>query len=256
MKIDLNCDMGESYGIYTLGFDALAMPLISSANVACGFHASDPGTMRRTVQLAKRHGVTIGAHPSYPDRVGFGRRAMSVTPDQIRDDVVYQVGALWALCRAEGVALGHVKPHGALYDAAARDPAVAEAMVDAVKSVGPELVLVCLSGSVTPPVARRLGLRCVQEAFADRAYAADGMLVPRSLPGAVISDPDRVADRAAAMVLEKKVVAIDGTAVPIDAETLCVHGDSPGAVELIRAIRARLSAERVRVRPFTGPGRE
>lgn len=251
MEIDLNCDMGESFGVYTLGLDEQAMPLVSSANVACGFHASDPHTMRRTVRLAKRHGVSIGAHPSYPDRVGFGRRAIAAAPDEVRDDVTYQLGALWAFCRAEGVPLRHVKPHGALYNAAARDARLADAIAAAVKSVDPSLVLVCLSRSEHVRAAERAGLRHVEEAFADRAYAADGSLAPRGTPGAVLHDPARIAERVARMVRDGTVEAVDGTAVPLAARTVCVHGDTPGAVAIIEAIRARLDQEGIQVRPFS-----
>ena len=251
MNIDLNCDMGEGYGIYELGLDEEAMPLVSSANIACGFHASDPGTMHRTVRLARRYGVAVGAHPSFPDRVGFGRRHLAASPGEIRDDVVYQVGSLWGFCRAEGVQLRHVKPHGALYNAAATDLATALAVAEAVKAVDSELWLVCLAGSALVEAARRTGLRHVQEAFADRAYAGDGTLVPRSVPGSVIDDAVRVEERVARMVRDRKVISIDGAEVPIDAGTICVHGDTPGAVGLIRAIRARLERERIAIRPFS-----
>jgi len=251
MEIDLNCDMGESFGAYTLGLDEQAMPLVSSANVACGFHASDPRTMRRTVQLARRHGVSIGAHPSYPDLVGFGRRPMAATPDEVRDDVTYQVGALSAFCRSEGLPLRHVKPHGALYNAAARDPRLADAIATAVKAIDPALVLVCLSRSELVRAAERAGLPHVEEVFADRAYAADGSLAPRATPGAVLHDPARIAQRVSRMVREGLVEAMDGTLVPLTARTVCVHGDTPGAVEIIRAIRARLAEDGIAVRPFS-----
>jgi UPF0271 protein len=252
MEIDLNCDMGESFGRYTLGLDEEAMPLVSSANVACGFHASDPHTMRRTVQLAKRHGVAVGAHPSYPDLVGFGRRPMQVTPDEVHDDVVYQVGALWGFCRAEGVSLRHVKPHGALYNAAARDRRLADAIAAAVKAVDPALVLVCLSHSELVGASLRAGLRHVEEAFADRAYTPDGALAPRATQGAVLHDAARIAERVSRMVMSGVVEAVDGSSVPISARTVCVHGDTPGAVGIIRAIRARLSQDGIQVRPFAG----
>jgi 5-oxoprolinase (ATP-hydrolysing) subunit A len=251
MSIDLNCDMGEGYGVYRLGLDEEAMPLVTSANVACGFHASDPGTMHRTVRLARRHGVSVGAHPSYPDRIGFGRRPLGATPAEIHDDVLYQVGALSGFCRAEGLRLQHVKPHGALYNAAAKDLAVALAVAEAAKALDPALWLVCLAGSALVEAARRTGLRHVQEAFADRAYASDGSLVPRSVEGSVLHDAARVEEQVARMVRERKVVSIDGVEVPIDAGTICVHGDTPGAVGLIRAIRARLARERIDIRPFS-----
>ncbi len=245
MRIDLNCDMGEGEGS-----DALVMPLVTSANVACGFHAGDAATMRRTVRLARRHGVAVGAHPSYPDREGFGRRNVDATPDQVRDDVTYQIGALWAFCRAEGVRLTHVKPHGALYDAAAADAELARAICEAVRAVDPSLAVVCLARSPMVDLVRRAGLACAEEAFADRAYTSAGTLVPRSAPGAVIHDAEQVAERASMIVREKRVVAVDGTVVPLCAQTLCVHGDTPGAERLAAAIRARLAADGVEVRPL------
>jgi UPF0271 protein len=251
MFIDLNCDMGEGYGPYRICPDERVMPLITSANVACGFHASEPGTMRRTVRLAKQHGVAVGAHPGFPDRVGFGRRFLAATPEEVRDDVTYQIGALWAFCRAEGVQLRHVKAHGALYNAAATDPALATAICDAVRAVDPELYVVCLANSPFVEVARMLGVRFVQEAFADRAYTRGGTLVPRSNPGSLIHDPERAVDRVVRMVRERKVESIDGQDVPVDARTLCVHGDTPGALDLIVAIRARLGKEGIAIRPFS-----
>jgi 5-oxoprolinase (ATP-hydrolysing) subunit A len=246
MQIDLNCDMGEGEPS-----DERLMPFITSASVACGFHAGDAATMRRTVRLARAHGVAVGAHPSYLDREGFGRRALDVDPEQVRDEVVYQLGALWAICRAEGVRLAHVKPHGALYNKAAGDPALAHAVCDAVRAVDPSLVLMCLAGSPMAEQARRLGLACAEEAFADRAYTSAATLVPRGTPGAVIQDPTEVAARALRMVREQRVTSIDGRTVPIRAQTLCVHGDTPGAERLAAAIRARLEAEGVTVRPVT-----
>ncbi|HET9598077.1 MAG TPA: 5-oxoprolinase subunit PxpA [Anaeromyxobacteraceae bacterium] len=250
--IDLNCDMGEGYGAWRMGDDEALAPLVTSMNVACGFHASDPGTMRRTVRLARRHGVAVGAHPSFPDRVGFGRRDLSATPDEVRDDVTYQIGALWAFCRAEGVALRHVKPHGALYNLAARDERLAAALCEAVRAVDPSLALVGLAGSPMQDVTRRAGVRWVGEAFADRAYAADGTLVPRRAAGAVIRDPAAVAERVARLAQEGRVVAVDGTELAVEAGTVCVHGDTEGAVELARAIRERLAREGIEVRAPVG----
>jgi UPF0271 protein len=248
MVIDLNCDMGEGCGA-----DERIMPFVSSANVACGFHAGDPATVRETVRLAKRFGVAVGAHPSYPDRAGFGREPMARSPELVRDDVVYQVGAVLGFCRAEGVRLVHVKPHGALYNAAAQDRDLARAVCDAVRAVDPGLVLVCLAGSPMAEVARGLGLRCAEEAFADRAYTARGTLLPRSQPGAVIEDPRLVAERVSAMARERRVVAVDGTAVPVAADTVCIHGDTPGAAEVAAAVRARLRQDGVEVRaPWLG----
>ncbi len=247
MSIDLNCDMGEG-----MDSDARIMPLVTSVNVACGFHASDPATIRRTVRLAREHGVAVGAHPSYADREGFGRRMLDVTPEQVKDEVTYQVGAVWAFCRSEGIRLTHVKPHGALYNAAALDLALARAICEAVRAIDPLLVLVCLARSPMAELTRKLGLACAEEAFADRAYTSAGTLVPRSSPGAVIRDPGEVADRVVRMVREKRVVAVDGTAVAVDAQTICVHGDTRGAEDLAAAIRRRLEAERIEVRPFAG----
>ncbi len=249
MKIDLNCDVGEG-----AGSDARIIPLVTSANVACGFHAGDAATMRRTVRLAREHSVAVGAHPSFPDREGFGRRAVNAAPEQVKDDVTYQIGALWAICRAEGVRLAHVKPHGALYNQAAGDAELARAVCEAVRAVDPTLVVMCLARSPMAAIVRAAGLACAEEAFADRAYTAAGMLVPRSAAGAVIEDPERVAERASGIVREKRVVAIDGTVVPLEAQTLCVHGDTPGAERLAAAIRARLAADGVEVRSLaSGP---
>jgi len=233
-----------------MGDDERLAPLVSSINVACGFHASDPGTMRRTVRLAKRLGVAVGAHPSYPDRVGFGRRALAATPDEVCDDVTYQVGALWAFCRAEGVPLRHVKPHGALYNAAARDEGLAAAICEAVRAIDPALVVVALAGSRMIAVARGLGLRAAGEAFADRAYTREGALLSRREPGAVLHDPAAVAARAVRMAREGTVTAVDGTVVDIDAGTICLHGDTPGAADLAAAVRAALDREGIAVRPL------
>jgi len=252
--IDLNCDVGEGFGAWAPTADEQLIPLVSSANVACGFHASDPRLMRRTVRLAKRHGVAVGAHPSFPDLVGFGRRMLAATPEEIEDDVVYQVGALMAFCRAEGVPLVHVKPHGALYHAAAGDAAVARAIVSAVRAVDPALWLVCLAGSALAREGRAAGLRCAEEAFADRGYARDGTLLPRGEPGALVSDPAAAAERVSRLAFEGIIRAADGTDLPVGARTVCVHGDTPGAVEIARAIRGRLDREGVAVRSFADPG--
>jgi 5-oxoprolinase (ATP-hydrolysing) subunit A len=253
-SIDLNCDMGEGFGAWAHPQDEQLFALVSSANVACGFHASDPRTMRRTVRLARDHGVAVGAHPSFPDLVGFGRRMLAATPDEIADDVVYQVGALWAFCRAEGVRLAHVKPHGALYNAAARDASIARAIAGAVRSVDPSLWLVCLAGSALVEAGRAEGLACAEEAFADRGYARDGSLLPRDRPGALVTEPGAVAERVSRLARERLLRAADGTDLKVAAATVCVHGDTPGAVELARAIRARLDADGVAIRPFSAGG--
>jgi 5-oxoprolinase (ATP-hydrolysing) subunit A len=243
MAIDLNCDMGEG-----AGEDEGIVPLVSSVNVACGFHAGDPATIRATVRLAARHGVAVGAHPSYPDRAGFGRAPMVRSPGDVRDDVVYQVAAVGAFCAAEGVALVHVKPHGALYNAAAQDPALAAAICEAVREVDPGLVVVCLAGSPMAGVVRSLGLRCAEEAFADRGYTPEGTLVPRGRAGALVEDPAAVAERVAAMARDRRVTSVTGTPVPVAADTICLHGDTPGAAALATAIRARLARDGVEVR--------
>lgn len=243
MTIDLNCDMGEG-----CGDDERIMPLVSSANVACGFHAGDPGLIRRTIRLAVRCGVAVGAHPSYPDRAGFGRTPMERSPEEVRDDVAYQVAAVRGLALAEGAPLTHVKPHGALYNAAAQDRGLARAICQAVREIDPGLAVVCLAGSPMAAAVREAGLRCAEEAFADRAYTAEGTLVPRSRPGAVLGDPGLVAERVSRLARERRVEAIDGTLVPVAADTVCVHGDTPGAVEALAAIRERLRRDGIAVR--------
>jgi UPF0271 protein len=242
-KVDLNCDMGEGFGVYRFGFDEEVMPYVTSANLACGFHASDPMTMLRAIRLAKKHGVAVGAHPSFPDRVGFGRRLLGASPDEIRADVIYQIGALAALCRSEGVGLTHVKAHGALYNLAARDVDVATAIAEAVKSTDWNLTMICLTGSRMTEAARKTGLRCREEVFADRGYTRQGTLVPRNLPGAIVHDVGAVVSRVLLMVREGKVLSVDGEEVPVSAETICVHADTPGAVDMIRAIRQTLERE-------------
>ncbi len=247
--IDLNCDMGEGFGVYTLGDDEKIMPLISSANIACGFHASSPSIMRKTVSLAKRYGVAVGAHPSYPDLAGFGRRYMEIAPEQLKADLIYQVGALMAFCLAESVPLVHVKVHGALYNRAASDMGVAATIADAVYSVSKELMLLCPAGSAMAMAAEIRGLTVVAEAFADRVYTADGAIVSRSSKGAVLLDPSHAAERALFMTREQKVETVDGTVIDLPFRSLCVHGDTPGAVEMISAIRKALEREGIGISP-------
>lgn len=248
VRVDLNADVGESFGIYALGHDSALMSVISSANVACGFHAGDPGVMRATVALAREHGVAVGAHPGYPDLAGFGRRQLHASPREVEDLVVYQIGALAGLAAAQGVRVRHVKAHGALYNMAARDAGLADAIARAVVAVDRTLVLFGLSGSELVAAAKRAGLQAASEVFADRAYLADGGLVPRGTPGAVITDPGTVSERAARMVREGVVMAIDGSRLPLDAHTICVHGDTPRAAELARALRAALIAAEIEVK--------
>jgi 5-oxoprolinase (ATP-hydrolysing) subunit A len=241
MGIDLNADVGESFGAYSLGHDADLVPLITSANVACGFHAGDPGVMRATVALARHHGVAVGAHPGFPDLVGFGRREMRATPREVEDAVAYQIGALAGIAATEGLRLQHVKAHGALYNMAVREPPLADAIAKATASVDRSLILLGLPGSQLVLAGRRAGLRTASEAFADRAYQPNGELVPRSQSGAVIEEADTVVSRAIMMARQHVVIAIDGTRVPIDVDTICVHGDTPGAAALARRIREALT---------------
>lgn len=250
LTIDLNCDMGEGFGVYNLGYDAEAMPFVTSINAACGFHASDPSTMWKTVKLAKQYGVAIGAHPGFPDLVGFGRRTMASTMDEIKADVIYQVGAMLAFCKAEGVKLQHVKIHGALYNQAEKDINTSVAVAEAIKAVDPDLYMLCLGNSIMVEGAKKVGVKYVEEAFADRAYTAQGTLVPRKQAGSVIHDVNLCAERVLSMVKDKKVTAIDGTVIPISAQTICVHGDTPGAVDMIKAIRAKLEQAGVTLKPF------
>ena len=249
-NIDINCDMGESFGTWKLGFDEETVPFVSSVNLACGFHASDPLGIQRAVRLAKRHGVAVGAHPGFQDLVGFGRRNIAASPEEIRADVIYQIGAVSAFCRAEGVRLQHVKAHGALYNRAEKHFETALAIAEAIKAVDPTLYMLCLAGSAMTEAAKSLGLPYAEEAFADRAYNADGTLVSRRLDGAVIHDAETVAARVLRMVTERKVTTIDGQELGVQAQTICVHGDTPGAVEMVKAIRARLESAQVELRAF------
>lgn len=248
MQIDLNGDVGESFGAYEIGHDAALIPILTSVNIACGFHAGDPGVMRATVALAREHGTATGAHPGFPDLVGFGRREMKATPREVEDLVAYQIGALAAIAAAQGVRLAHVKPHGALYNMAARDVDLADAIARAIAAVDPSLALFGLPGSQSLEAAQRHKLRAVSEAFADRAYRRDGSLVPRNEPGAVIDDEQIVVTRAVAIARERMVIAADGTRVPLDVQTICVHGDTPGAAVLASRIRKALNDAGVQVR--------
>lgn len=251
--IDLNCDMGESFGAYRLGMDAQVLQHITSANIACGWHAGDPGVMDRTVAAAVERGVGLGAHPGYPDLLGFGRRNMDCTAAEIRNYVIYQIGALQAFCQVHGARLRHVKPHGALYLTAVENEDVARAVAEAIVAVDPDLLYVALAGAKGETMRRigaTVGLKVVYEAFPDRAYTPEGTLVSRRLPGAVITDPDRVAERALRMAAEGAVTAVDGTAIALDVQTLCVHGDTPTAVALVERIRTTLEAEGVALAPM------
>ncbi len=250
LVVDLNSDLGESFGAWKLGHDSEMMAFVTSANVACGFHAGDPAVMRRTVRLARERGVAVGAHPGYPDLAGFGRRAMALTPTEIIDSLLYQIGALEAIARAEGVTLGYVKAHGALYNQAERDATVAGAVAEAVRQAGRGLAVVTAPGSAMVEAAREAGLGLVPEVFADRAYDDDGHLVPRSRPGSVITDPQVVAKRVVRMVTEGEVETAGGRLLPIQAGTVCLHGDTPGAPALAEAVRQALKRAGVRVESF------
>jgi 5-oxoprolinase (ATP-hydrolysing) subunit A len=241
MRLDLNADVGESFGVYKLGQDAQVMPAISSASIACGFHAGDPATMRETVALARANGVAIGAHPGFPDLVGFGRRDIRATAREVEDFVTYQIGALMAVAMAQGVRLQHVKAHGALYNIAVRDAAVADAIARATAAVDPGLILFGLPGSELIAAGHRAGLRTAREGFADRAYQPDGTLVPRNEPGAVIDDPATVVGRAVSMARDRTVSAADGSPIAVEIETICVHGDTPDAAMLASRIRQALA---------------
>jgi UPF0271 protein len=249
-KIDLNCDMGEGFGAYRLGNDEVLMGLVTSANIACGYHAGDPLVMDRTVRLAAQYGVGIGAHPGFPDLVGFGRRAMLLAPEEIENAVLYQVGALAAFARSVGSELAHVKPHGALYNMAAKDIEVAWAIARGVARAGEEIIVVGLAGSVMIEAALEAGLRVAREGFADRAYEADGSLRSRKLDGALIHDPETAAERAVRIARDGIAVAYTGEEIPLQVDTLCVHGDTPGAVEIVKAIRRRLEEAGVEVAPM------
>jgi 5-oxoprolinase (ATP-hydrolysing) subunit A len=253
MRIDINCDMGESFGIWRLGQDEDVMPHITSANIACGSHAGDPSVMRRTIRLAKAARVEIGAHPGFPDLIGFGRRELDAAPAEVEDSVVCQIGAIAAMAEAEGMRLQHVKPHGALFNMAARDRALADAIARAVASVNRSLILFGLPGSQILEAGRASGLRVASEVFADRAYDPNGSLTSRRRPGAVIHDPGLVVARAVRMVVERTVVATDGTVLPLEADTICVHGDTPGADLLVRRLRTGLEGAGVRVLPVGQP---
>ncbi|NPV88032.1 LamB/YcsF family protein [Coprothermobacteraceae bacterium] len=248
--VDLNADLGEGFGAYVVGTDEELMKHVTSVNVACGFHAGDFMVMARTVKLAKKWSVAVGAHPGLPDLQGFGRREMKVTPEEVKSMVMYQVGALQAFLKDAGMHMQHVKPHGALYNMAARDLALAAAVAEAVKSVAPEAVLVGLANSELVNAARSMGLMAANEVFADRAYNPDGSLVPRHIPGAVITDPEQVVERVFRMVYHHEVIAVDGSKVFIDPDTVCLHGDTAEAVALVAALRNGLTREGVTLAPI------
>lgn len=246
-KVDLNADLGESFGAYTLGMDGEVLRHITSANVACGFHAGDAVVMQKTVKAAKASGTAVGAHPGFPDLAGFGRRNMAVTPLEAKAYVQYQIGALAAFAKAEGIPLQHVKPHGALYNMSAVNMELAVAIAEGIKAVDSDLIFMGLSGSCHIEAARKVGIRAAGEVFADRGYRADGTLVPRSMPGAMITDENEAVARVLRMVTEGVVEAVDGTVVPVQADSVCLHGDNPHAVAFAEKLRAALSLNGVEV---------
>lgn len=250
IKVDLNCDMGESFGNYSCGMDADVAEYISSVNAACGFHAGDPLVMEKTVQLCKKTGTAIGAHPGFPDLVGFGRRQMKVSMDELRTMVMYQVGALEAFCKAQGLKLQHVKPHGAMYNMAGKDEAMAEAICAAIYAVDPSLILLGASGSKMLEAAKAVGLKGASEVFADRAYEEDGSLVARTKPGAMITDEDEAVSRVITMVRDRKIKTVTGKEIEVKADSICLHGDSAKAVLFAQEIKKALEESGIQIAPL------
>ncbi|WP_339502522.1 5-oxoprolinase subunit PxpA [Pseudomonas silesiensis] len=250
--IDINSDLGESFGAWSMGDDAAMLDVVTSANVACGFHAGDPAGILRTLKAAAAKNVTIGAHVAYPDKVGFGRRNMDVASDELTADVIYQIGALQGLAKAAGTCVRYVKPHGALYNTIAHDRRQALAVIEAIRAIDANLILVALAGSSLIELARNEGLQCIAEAFADRAYTPQGTLVSRREPGAVLHDPKLVAQRMLRLVEDGTIEAIDGSLARIQADSICVHGDSPAAVEMARELRRVLEQANMTLQPFAG----
>lgn len=252
MSIDINSDLGESFGNYEMGNDHSIMEYISSANIACGYHAGDFITMRRTVLLCLESGVSIGAHPSYPDLQGFGRRNIEFTPEEIYSMLLYQIGALKCITEAEGGILRHVKPHGAMYNNASDNPEKAVAIAEAVRKAGDDIILLCLAGSAMEEAAIKTGVRYATEAFSDRQYDSRGRLVPRSHKEAVIHNPEVCASRVLDMVTKKRIISIDSQFLNLNPDSICVHGDTRGAIEILKAIRGVLDKSGIPVKPFKG----
>ena len=251
-RVDINCDLGESYGAFKVGNDEKIMPHITSANIACGFHAGDPVIMAQTINLAKKHNVAIGAHPGYPDLLGFGRREMQLTSEEVKNYTIYQVSALQGFAKVAGVSLQHVKPHGALYNTAAKDEKLSEAIVDAVKALNHNLIIFAPLNSALAKAAVEGGLRVAYEVFADRAYNSDGSLVSRKQPNAIIQEPQKVMERAIKMVKEGTVLAVNGEVVNLgEVHTICVHGDTPTAIELAKALKKGLIKVGIEVKPVS-----
>ena len=248
--VDLNCDMGESFGNYKIGQDDEVIKYITSSNIACGFHAGDPNVMRYTVKLAKKNNVAIGAHPGFPDLQGFGRRNMDITPKEVKNIITYQIGALHAIAKTEGMILQHVKPHGALYNMIANDKKLGQAVVEAILEIDKNLILVGLANSEIIDIALKLGLKVAREGFADRAYNSDGTLVRRSITGSVIADPDIIANRVIKMINQHKVETIDGKIIDLQVDTICLHGDNKNALNIIKVIRKILTKEKIKITPL------
>ena len=248
--VDLNSDLGESFGRYTIGNDDKIIPLISSANVACGYHASDPVVMGKTIAMAKEAGIRVGAHPGFPDLMGFGRRNMNVTPAEAKAYVLYQLGALDAFCRVNGVKMQHVKPHGALYNMAAKDYTLSTAICEAIKEFDSNLIVLALSGGQLAKAAQDMGLRTAMEVFADCGYEEDGTLVDRHKEGAMITDENEAIARVIRMVKEKKVTAVTGKDIPIQADSICVHGDGAKALAFVEKIREAFEKEGIQISPL------
>lgn len=249
-RVDLNSDLGESFGAYTIGCDEQVLPLVTSANVACGFHASDPVVMSRTVGMAAQAGIQVGAHPGFPDLMGFGRRNLAVTPEEARAYTLYQLGAMSGFCRAAGLAMQHVKPHGALYNMAGKDYALSRGICEAIREFDPKLIVLALSGGELLRCAQDMGLRAASEVFADRAYEEDGSLVNRRKQGAMITDEYVAIERVIRMITEQKVTAITGKDISIRADSICVHGDGPKALAFVQRIREALAESGIELRPL------
>lgn len=249
-QVDLNCDLGESFGRYTLGMDEKVLPFITSANVACGFHASDPMVMAKTISLAKKEGVQVGAHPGFMDLMGFGRRNMDITPKEAKQYTLYQIGALAGFCKAEGITMQHVKPHGALYNMAGKDYALAKGICEAIREFDSNLIVLGLAGSELIRAAKDCGLKAASEVFADRAYEEDGSLVNRKKEGAMITDEEVAIKRVVRMIKEGKVAAITGKDISIQVDSVCVHGDGEKALAFVQKIRTTLEKEGIRICKF------
>jgi UPF0271 protein len=250
-KIDLNCDLGESFGAWKMGLDDKIIPLVTSANIACGFHAGDPLIMQKTVALVKKFGAAAGAHPSFPDLQGFGRRTMTLTTEEVKASIQYQIGALDAFCRASGITLAHVKPHGALYNMAAKDVSLSRTIVEGIKEINPRLILLALAGSCMVEAARAAGISVAQEVFADRAYEEDGSLVARTKPGAMITDENEAVTRVVGMIKNGTVRAITGKDIALHADSVCVHGDGEAALLFVQKLNVAFKKENIELVPLS-----